>query len=140
MFDYHRLAQYYETDGMGIIHHANYIHWMEEARIAWMDDFGYGYERLTELGIGSPLTSLEVKYLHPCRFKDNVLVRVRLLAYDGVHIDIGYEMRVGDTVVFTGSSRHVLTSLETGMVLRTRRACPELDAALKRICGEDTAS
>ena len=31
-------AQYYETDQMGIIHHSNYIRWMEEARIAlWMN-------------------------------------------------------------------------------------------------------
>ncbi len=124
MFEYSRTAQYYETDGMGIIHHANYLHWMEEARIAWMDDFGFGFDRLIALDIGSPLMAISVKYLHPTRFKDHVQVRVRLLAYDGVHIDIGYEMLVGETTVFTGESKHVLTSLKTGMVLRTRRVCP----------------
>lgn len=30
-------VQYDETDMMGITHHANYIHWMEEARIDFMD-------------------------------------------------------------------------------------------------------
>ena len=30
-------ARYYETDQMGIIHHANYIRWMEEARIDLMN-------------------------------------------------------------------------------------------------------
>ena len=30
---YEHKAQYYETDQMGIIHHANYLHWFEEARI-----------------------------------------------------------------------------------------------------------
>ena len=30
---YRRKAQFYETDGMGIIYHGNYIHWMEEARL-----------------------------------------------------------------------------------------------------------
>ena len=34
---FHRKVQYYETDMMGITHHANYIHWMEEARIDFMD-------------------------------------------------------------------------------------------------------
>ena len=33
MFKYIRKAQYHETDKMGIIHHSNYIKWMEEARI-----------------------------------------------------------------------------------------------------------
>ena len=26
-------AKYYETDQMGIVHHSNYIRWMEEARM-----------------------------------------------------------------------------------------------------------
>lgn len=30
-------VQYYETDMMGVTHHANYIHWMEEARIDFME-------------------------------------------------------------------------------------------------------
>ena len=34
---YEHKAQYYETDQMGIIHHANYLHWFEEARIDMMD-------------------------------------------------------------------------------------------------------
>ena len=29
--DYVRKVQYYETDRMGIVHHSNYIRWMEEA-------------------------------------------------------------------------------------------------------------
>ena len=34
---YEHKAQYYETDQMGIIHHANYLHWFEEARIDMME-------------------------------------------------------------------------------------------------------
>ena len=139
MFAYHRLAQYYETDGMGIIHHANYLHWLEEARIAWMDDLGYGYDRLVELGIASPLTGLSVQYLKPVRFKDEVCVRVRLTQYDGVRITLAYELMVGENTVCTAETHHVLTNLQTGTVLRTRRACPELDAALKAACGEAKA-
>ncbi|MDR0671414.1 MAG: hypothetical protein LBF64_03790 [Oscillospiraceae bacterium] len=30
---YVRRTQFYETDQMGIIHHANYIRWFEEARV-----------------------------------------------------------------------------------------------------------
>ena len=40
MKPYIRKVQYYETDMMGIAHHANYIHWMEEARIDFMDQLG----------------------------------------------------------------------------------------------------
>ena len=37
---YEHKAQYYETDQMGIIHHANYLHWFEEARIDMMEQMG----------------------------------------------------------------------------------------------------
>ena len=30
---YEHHAKYYETDQMGIIHHSNYVKWMEEARL-----------------------------------------------------------------------------------------------------------
>ena len=48
-------ARYYETDQMGIIHHANYIRWMEEARIDLMDQMGYPYRRFEEMGYLSPV-------------------------------------------------------------------------------------
>lgn len=35
MFCYNRLVNFYETDSMRIVHHANYIKYIEEARIAW---------------------------------------------------------------------------------------------------------
>ena len=51
-------AQYYETDQMGIIHHSNYIRWMEEARIAYMDELGFPYKKVEEAGIISPVLSV----------------------------------------------------------------------------------
>lgn len=50
---YTHQAQYYETDQMGIIHHSNYIRWMEEARIAYMDQMGFPYRAVEEAGIMS---------------------------------------------------------------------------------------
>ena len=38
-------VKYYETDKMGITHHSNYIRFMEEARIDWLDQLGYGFDR-----------------------------------------------------------------------------------------------
>ena len=33
---YQHKVQYYETDKMGIVHHSNYVRWMEEARIDFL--------------------------------------------------------------------------------------------------------
>ena len=32
MYTYRRRVHYYENDGMQVVHHANYVHWLEEAR------------------------------------------------------------------------------------------------------------
>ena len=40
---YRRKAQYHETDQMGIIHHSNYVKWMEEARIDFMKELDLGW-------------------------------------------------------------------------------------------------
>ena len=37
---YQHTVQYYETDKMGIVHHSNYIRWMEEARVAYLAQLG----------------------------------------------------------------------------------------------------
>ena len=46
MKPYLHKVQYYETDMMGVAHHANYIHWMEEARIDFMDQLGFPYSEM----------------------------------------------------------------------------------------------
>ena len=46
MTPYEHKVQYYETDGMGIVHHSNYIRWFEEARVDLLEQLGYGYDRI----------------------------------------------------------------------------------------------
>lgn len=41
---YQHKVQYYETDKMGITHHSNYIRFLEEARIDFLEKIGYGYK------------------------------------------------------------------------------------------------
>ena len=55
---YEHHAKYYETDQMGIIHHSNYIKWMEEARIGFLDSIGLPFQSVEAMGIVSPVVSL----------------------------------------------------------------------------------
>ena len=50
MIPYEHKVQYYETDGMGIVHHSNYIRWFEEARVDLLEQLGFGYNRIEEAG------------------------------------------------------------------------------------------
>ena len=70
MYTYIRRAQYHETDQMGIIHHSNYVKWMEEARIRFLEEMGIDYRRLEESGIISPIVGISVQYKKTVRFDD----------------------------------------------------------------------
>ena len=81
---YEHQAKYYETDQMGIIHHSNYIRWMEEARLDLMEQMGYGYKQLEEAEIVSPVLSVECQYKSMLHFHDTVVIETKISQYDCV--------------------------------------------------------
>lgn len=130
MSSYQRSIHYYETDKMGVMHHSNYIRLMEEARIAFMDEIHYSYQRLEGEGIISPVTAIGGKYLASVTFGDAVTVETGIESFNGVVLKITYTMSKADgTKVFTGSSEHMFLDGE-GRIVRLKRTHPEFYALL----------
>ena len=84
-YTYCRKAQYHETDQMGIIHHSNYVKWMEEARIGYMNQMGFSYKKVEELGVISPVVEISVAYKKQVFFDDELQVRVSIKKYKNWH-------------------------------------------------------
>ena len=78
METYEHKVQYYETDKMGITHHSNYIRWMEEARVNWLDKIGWSFQKIEDLGMVSPVVEISCKYINSTKFNDTVEIKVRL--------------------------------------------------------------
>ena len=78
---YRHTVQYYETDRMGIVHHSNYIRWMEEARVDYLAQLGWGLERLEAMGSVSPATYLDAKYKQTTTFPDVISIQVLSLIH-----------------------------------------------------------
>ena len=116
-------VQYYETDMMGVTHHANYIRWMEEARIDFMDRIGFPYRQMEAEGVFSPVKSLQVNYLKPCTFGDEVEITVSVKDFNGVIITISYNMTLRGERIFTGSSEHVFLDRD-GKFVRMKKVMP----------------
>ena len=107
-----RKVQYYETDMMGVTHHSNYIRWMEEARVDLMDRIGFPYSRMEAEGVLCVVKSLQVNYLKPCTFGDEVDIAVTVRDFNGVVVTLAYDMKVRDELVFSGTSEHVFLNRE----------------------------
>ena len=133
MTQYRHQAKYYETDQMGIIHHSNYIRWMEEARIDLMDEIGCSYRKMEEIGIISPVLSVQCEYKNMVHFDDTVLIEVDIKQYNGIKLTVTYRMTNETTgqMCTLGESSHCFLNRE-GQILSLRKSCPECDAAFLR--------
>ena len=128
MFTYTRKAQYHETDRMGVIHHSNFIKWMEEARIAYMDSLGFGYARVEDLGILSPVAGLSISYKDPVRFDDTVEITVGITRYSGVVQEVSYSIfnRTTGKLAAEATSKHCY--IRDGKIVNLKHELPELDS------------
>ena len=81
----------------------------------------------------SPVIGLECRYKHSSSFADVIRIRVRVLAYNGVKLTVGYTMTKEGSgeLLFTGSSQHCYTDA-AGRPIILRKQSPELDALLRR--------
>ena len=141
MKPYKRRVQYYETDMMGIAHHANYIHWMEEARIDFMDQLGYTYARMEEQGVFSPVLSLACEYKHPCVFNDMILITVSVAGFNGARLMLRYEMKKEDQeeLICVANSEHTFMD-QKGRILRLKRAVPELSQKIELLAAHSESA
>ncbi|HBN96355.1 MAG TPA: hypothetical protein DDZ66_08635 [Firmicutes bacterium] len=100
-------VRYAETDQMGVVYHANYLIWFELGRSALLETMGLDYVQLEKEGYVSPVIKIDVSYKRPVRYGDEVTIKTRVKAYDGLRVTYAYEIFVGDRFCATGSSVHV---------------------------------
>ena len=119
---YEHKAQYYETDQMGIIHHANYLHWFEEARIDIME----------KQGIISPVLSVHCDYKSMARFGETVQVLVQMKEYNGIRMTLEYTVFDKETgaIRCVGESRHCFLTRD-GKPVSLKRNYIEMDRAFR---------
>ncbi|WP_455128998.1 acyl-CoA thioesterase [Pseudoramibacter alactolyticus] len=131
---YRRRVHYYETDGMGITHHANVVRWLEEARIDWLAQLGWPYDRLTAMGLDAPVLALKGRYKESTTFPDEVAITVRLSRLKGLRFWLRYDVvkAANGHRAFTGETAHCFVDAE-GRPVRLDRAAPDFYALLKRL-------
>lgn len=137
MEQYVHKVNYYETDKMGVTHHSNYIRWMEEARVDYLDQIGFGYDKLENDGIISPVIGINCEFKETIKFCDEIVIDTRVKAFKGVRLVIEYIMRNKESgnLVLKGVSEHCFIDIN-GKPIRISKTFPELDKKLKQLAEE----
>ncbi len=132
-------AQYYETDQMGIVHHSNYIRWFEEARVEFLNEIDWGYDKLEAEGIISPVIGVSAEYKSMVHFNDEVEIWAHISSFDGVRLTITYQVLDAQTKELRakGTSSHCFLG-EDNFPLYLKRKYPEFYQVLKDLVLDST--
>src|SRR5437762_13218729 len=85
-------VRYAETDRMGLLHHANYLVYFEQARTELLRQLGMTYKDLEDQGYLLVLTKVDVRYKSPARYDDVLTIRTTVERATSVRIDHRYEV------------------------------------------------
>jgi len=102
-------VRYAETDQMQIVHHANYIVWMEEGRSEFMRASSADYAEVERGGHLFAVTSVQIRYLASAHYGERVTVRTWIEELRSRTLTFGYEIvnASNGTLLVTGQSEHV---------------------------------
>lgn len=99
-------VRFAETDAMGVVHHANYALYLEEARVAWMRHLGNEYQRVQADGVDLAVIEVWVRHRQPLRFDDVVTVHLMLGRQTRMTFQMGYLLTTNGGACATAVTVH----------------------------------
>ncbi|MCS7022682.1 MAG: acyl-CoA thioesterase [Gemmataceae bacterium] len=85
-------VRYAETDRMGLLHHANYLIYFEQARTELLRQYGASYKDLEDQGYYLVIAKAEIKYKSPAYYDDLLTIRTTVVRTTPVRIEHRYEV------------------------------------------------
>jgi acyl-CoA thioester hydrolase len=85
-------VRYAETDRMGLLHHANYLVYFEQARTELLRQQGRTYKDMEAEGFFLVLAKVEVKYRSPAHYDDLLTIRTTVTRTSPVRLEHRYEV------------------------------------------------
>jgi acyl-CoA thioester hydrolase len=99
-------VRFAETDAMGVVHHAAYLPYLEETRIAYLEASGHPYEAVRAEGVDIAVLEVFAAYRKPLRFGDVVDVHLGYGALTVATFQISYLLTVGGEARATAVTVH----------------------------------
>ncbi len=110
-------VRYFETDGQGVVHHANYFPYFELARIRLLAAAGLEYAELERQGVFLVVHSISCRYHLPALFGDTLRIVTIVEKASPARIDHSYRVLRDDELLAEGKSTIACVNAE-GIVQR----------------------
>lgn len=99
-------VRFAETDAMGIVHHSNYLLYLEEARVHYLHHLGRPYAAMRAEGVDHAVLEAFVQYRRPLRFDEVLHVHLVLARTTRATFQMAYLLTVDDEVRATAVTAH----------------------------------
>jgi acyl-CoA thioester hydrolase len=97
-------VRFCETDLMGIVHHANYLVYMEAGRVDWLLRRGARYQAWMERGIHLPVVETRLRHRKAARFGDALTIETTCAELTRVTVRFRYRVLRGEELVCEGET------------------------------------
>lgn len=133
-----RKINYYETDKMQVVHHSNYIRFLEECRMDFMNQFHLDYKKMEENGIMIPVLSVSCNYKSPAAFGETICIVPKLEKFHGVKFEMSYRIYSEDFSILHNEAKtsHCFVDMDFKPV-RLKRDFPEIYETMQSLVGQD---
>lgn len=106
-------VRFNEVDAYRVAWHGHYVAWMEIGRNALAGQFGLDALQLTAAGYLGPVVGLELKFLRPARFNDELTIQTTLRQSETATLEFVTTIVAADgKKLATGMTTHALTDLD----------------------------
>jgi acyl-CoA thioester hydrolase len=85
-------VRYSETDQMGIVHHASYVVYLEEARSDFIRQRGNSYAELERQGLYLAVSEVHIKYLKAAHYDELIRIRCEVERVRSRSLDFSYSV------------------------------------------------
>ncbi len=101
-------VSYGETDAMGVVYYAEYLHFFERSRSLFIRERGMSYAEVEERGIYLPVREASCRYRIPAQYDDQLNIQVGINEWKRASIKFIYNIYKEDrsTLVATGFTEH----------------------------------
>ncbi|MBI9078123.1 MAG: acyl-CoA thioesterase [Pseudodesulfovibrio sp.] len=105
---YHHFVSYGETDTMGVLYYAEYLHIFERSRNVYIRERGMSYAEVEKRGIILPVREAQCRYRSPIQFDDEIFIHVGIQEWKRVSMKFIYEIWNKDKTILhaTGMTEH----------------------------------
>jgi len=85
-------VRYAETDRMGLLHHANYLIYFEQARTELLRTRHGAYKELEDQGYYLVIARVEIRYKSPAHYDDLLTIRTTVTRTTPIRIEHRYDV------------------------------------------------